>query len=270
MTLPYLVVPVTDRQGEASARLLDELLYSIAIGETPDYFNILICLDSVSEDFENTFKDKAPWATFINHTGNPLGFCANSNRGLRVALEHKVGALLVNQDCILPHGRELALLMKDLKGLRSAKSVNFSDERAPIEQKISALNGGCQPGAQECERFAGYCYALSYELMKEVGILWEPLVAGFDDDELIIRAKLAGFPIETSNILINHKGTHIDQGALGQSLTGAYDGTRLGLNLMKVRDRFSIPANIEHDQIQGWVLNHYTWTPELRGVLYES
>lgn len=268
---PLLVVPTYDKYTTAREDLTN-LLDSIKLGTIDQYCRIVVCLDSCHRIFEQEFKAKYPNYEFLNHTGNPLNFCGNSNRGLRIAREEGVGAFLVNQDTILPSWDFLKTMMEgDMVG---ASTVEFKDK--PLEEVIRLLEE--TSGAdlrtlipvQELPgwKVPGYCMWYSDKVLQEIGLLPEDyLEASMDDDHMTVLALLAGFKVTKSKVCCYHKGSHLPDTSMSRS--GAYgvaDGS-LQLHLSKFYRKWSIPSNIKHEDAIGWILNNFTWDRGLMAVV---
>ncbi len=265
---PYLLIPCFDGYSEAKEDL-HNILKSVEIGEYTKNFRILVLLDSCHRIFEKEFSNSYPWAGFLNHTNNPLNFCANVNRGLRLALEDKVGAWIINQDTILPHSR---FLMAPNNLMYSCKTQEFPDKS--LEEVVSLLNGLVNqedpivpvselPG----HKVPGYAFWLGSEVLQKVGILDETSFKGsFEDDDITVRAILAGFKVFQIPIYVQHIGSHIDQAQKGLSRSGAYGiaDNSLGLHLEKFYMKWSIPREIEHSNAIKWILENFEWSEEMR------
>jgi hypothetical protein len=267
-----IVIPITDVKPEGRDQL-DNLLKSIEIGGTSANTQVLACFDGCKLVFVDYFKDKYPFITSIINNGNRSGYCKNSNRGLRFGLnELKDSCILTNQDLIMPSWDKLKLLAEG-KGLRSSQTLELTGTVEEIqaeldvryEPTVTSVMEESVPG----NKFAGYGYFIHKDVMEECGYVYEPMIASFDEDDLIARAAIAGFPIEISGVRCYHIGSHIDQAKTGESITGAYTTNMVGLNQIIFRERWKIPFNIPHESYQKWIRETYKdrWQ-ELKPYLY--
>lgn len=267
---PYLFSPCYDKYPEAKQDLQD-LLNSLRAGKYSNFFRVVILLDSCHRIFEHEFQVQFPEFEFWNHKVNPFNFCGNVNRGLRVAREEKVGALIVNQDCIMPHVSHFTgkLASSSMQCTRTVELPNLS-----LEEVVGRLNElSCSDEENvpvskiNGNKVAGYCFWLAPEVLQEVGLLPEHILkASFDDDHMTALCLLAGFPVELIPTTVYHKGSHIDQTKTGKSRTGAYspnDGS-LELHRIKFCEYWKIPNSVAPENYIKWILQNYEWTPELR------
>lgn len=245
-----IVIPACDVKGIENKEQLEGLLNSLS--DFPG--TIIVCMDGCKESFTFYFQDNYPNVTYIVNEGNRLGFAPNSNRGLRYAFKELKAerVMLCNQDCVLPRWEFLQDLFK-AKGLVSATSTDTEDLETYNQQMTNDRR------IQDVEKFAGYCFVIHKDLIEKVGYLDERYVSSFEDDDLILRTHLAGFPVQVINVVINHKGSHIDQNALGGSLTGAYNGERLMFNLQKYYWKYQISGDIPHSGAIAWCKANHDW-----------
>ena len=267
----YLLIPTYDLYSEAKQDLQD-LLTSLRLGSYSTYFRIVVLLDSCSRIFQTEFESKfGDIAEFWNHSGNPLNFTANVNRGLRKARKEKAGALIVNQDCILPNVEHI---LKHMVGAQFSSSHTIDLPNKPLEEVVSLLNelsnvdvGNIPVQKLPGWKVAGYCFWLGAQTLQEIGLLPEHLLkASFDDDHITALALLAGKTVELTQARVYHKGSHIDQTKTGQSRSGAYGLTdnSLELHRFKFCEYWKIPNGVAPDQYIKWIVSNYEWTPELR------
>ena len=268
-----LVVPVYDGYPEAK-KDLDNLMVSIKEGATDLVCDVILSMDSCHRIFEAEYRSKYPNATVLNHSGNRKNFCGNVNSGLREAFNKGYeGALLVNQDTILPAWHFLKRLTQSpFTGLCSARSLAFKED-IELPTKLFTLGSKTDGSALNptdikdlpANKFAGFCYFYPRSVMEKVGFLDEyNFRAGFDDDDIIVRTLLAGFSCGIVDVWVEHKGSHIDQEKTGQSRSGAYATSDLGIHMSKYYRKWSIPGNVGHDKAIAWILQNYVWAEELK------
>ena len=100
----------------------------------------------------------------------------------------------------------------------------------------------------------------SKELMDKVGYLDQGFVASFEDDDICIRANLAGLPCLETSVAVHHY--HENRTEI--STTGAYDQERMNTSGYRLRMKYYIKAEIPHSHFARWVLDHHEWKEEMR------
>lgn len=249
-----IVIPAADLVPD-SAKLLDALLFSVVSGEYIPRYSVVVCFDACTTAFVQYFTTKYPFIKAIENNGNRLNFAGNSNLGLRyVNRELNEDAVVVNQDCVLPHSKYFDLLKGE--GIAVASSVNVCAEPPISSEEIEKLNLS-QPEVvipTAHKKLVGFCMFLSNDLMNKIGYFDESFISTWEDDDICARAILAGFPVEHININVHHYG----------SRCGSYDGQRLVLNLHKYRIKWSIPVEIVHGDMNHWITSNHVWSSEMR------
>lgn len=232
---------------------LDNLLTSLI--EFPGL--VVVCFDGCHENFVKYFEKKFPFIHTLWNTGNRLNFTRNSNLGLRFAHKYaNSGVFLVNQDCVLPSYE----FLKEVEGpgLSTPQAIELLEG-----QDINKL----QPEKFEREtlsnKFPFYCPYFSKELLDKIGYLDGAFKVVFSDDQYILRTMLAGFPVESVNVKIVHKGSYHDTNKEGTSRSGAYGSMDLGQSFMQYRIQWQIPNDISHDMIIPWCIKNRTWSDKM-------
>jgi len=254
-----LIIPAANTTSECRD-LLSQLLDSIKVGGYEDW-KVGICFDNCGEDFIDYFKWKYFFKFWTVHKNKNLYFAANVNSGLRFVERELPGEdyFIVNQDTILPH-REYLESMKN-GGLSSACQVDLSDElRRDWGEKLNSIQD-TEVIRNPVLKFPGFCYYINSEVIKTIGYLDEGFRKCFDDDDYCIRAKLAGFPVEATNIKVHHP---IKREEGKPSTTVAYSLNDLGIYMARFRLKYSIPPDIKHADFNQWILNHHEFTPEMK------
>ena len=248
-----LIVPAADLAPK-STEMLEGLLWSIERGEYSDW-PVVVCFDACREPFVHHFVRKYPDIMAIANNGNRKNFAGNANLGLRYA--HKqlnTGAVVVNQDCVLPHSR----FLKHLEGAGVAvpSAVSLCREPPIDAWDLQVLDDNQSDGAIRTphKKLVGFCMFLSKELMDKIGYFDESFIASWEDDDICARAVIAGFPVEHVNINVHHY----------VSRCGAYDGNRLAINLLRFRDKWQVPLDIEHAGFNQWISEKHTWQEGMR------
>lgn len=248
-----IAVPCADR-SKGSATFLSNLLSSIE-GETQKNCEVAVLFDAVKPRFLDEALEKFPWIIAHVNDGlknNRYNFSKNSNIGLRFAhKELNLPCLLVNQDTVLPTWEHL----KKIPGKGLATPYTSEDWKA-------AANTGARTPLTN--KFAFFCPFFSLNLLENVGMLDPGLKSTHSDDDMVARCLLKGIPVEQVDVAIYHKGSHIDQAALGGSLSGAYNNDDLDTFMKRYRAKWQIPANITHDQAIPYILSAHNWHPEMR------
>ncbi len=263
MTKPYLLVPAYDKYDQAKEDL-HNLLKSLELGAYQKHFRVLVLLDGCHRIFEHEFKSQYKDFEFHNHTGNPRNFTANTSIGLRKAREEGVGALVVNMDTIMPKSQYIISRMVFEDRMTCAASIENGDLNEICESVTSqaftdvrTVVGG---------KVAGFCFWLGSKVLQKIGVLDDAnFKASFEDDDITVRALLAGFRVELAPVFVRHVGTHINQVQKGSSRTGAYspnDGS-LMLHKEKFYRKWSIPSSVAHKDALEWILSSFQWTEEM-------
>jgi len=130
----------------------------------------------------------------------------------------------------------------------------------PELMKTSVFKAGPPVGRTSVTKFSGFCMCMSYKLVEAIGMMDEHFPGSFNDDDLAVRASLAGFPVEVVSVNVHHELKDRPQ----PSNTGAYDHAELGLGLEKFRRKWSIPHYIQHEQFNNWIVDNHKWIPEMR------
>ena len=261
--MKYIIVPVADT-NEKCKGFLENLLDSIRAGGyyENDYHTVL-CYDNCSKEFQDYFRLKYSGDRIVaidNQNDKNLNFAANSNTGLRVALEasRSTGGLddhfiIQNMDTILPHHIFFDTVLGE--GMSFPNPVDnpeiMQEDPANLATPVSRV---------PVTRFSGFCMCFSRKLLDKIGVFDEHFPGSFNDDEIAARALLAGFPVEVVGVNVHHEMKDRKE----PSNTGAYDHAELGLGLHKYRRKWSIPAQVPHEQFNQWILDSYKWDEAMK------
>lgn len=262
---------------------MDNCLSSIrAGGYYENGYHVIIAYDNCDEEFQNYFKEKYKGDFIVaidNRNPKNLNFAGNSNTGLRIAFQAATSTgdidahfIILNMDTVLPMSRTFDKVLGE--GLSFPTPVDVSPEGSyaaictPLQMMTNALDSRNKsytepnhvPQRTPVTKFSGFCMCLSYKLVEKVGFLDEHFPGSFNDDDLAVRASLAGFPVEVVSVDVHHEIKDRPQ----PSNTGAYDHAELGLGLEKFRRKWSIPHYIQHEQFNNWIVDNHKWIPEMR------
>jgi hypothetical protein len=261
-----IVIPAVQPYAKCTnaKQLIQTLLTSISWGhyDCP----VVICWDNASPAYIKDIEREFPFITSISHIGpKNLNFAKNSNRGLRyVHQELGKSAFLVNMDTALPNKGFLQTIINE--GISSPRAHHI---KGTPQQKTFNLNKMATPGcpcnkgqnmdkATPVTRFAGFCMYVSKIAMDKIGYLDdETFVASFEDDDICVRACLAGLPCEMFEIPVHHELEGRDQGQI--STTGSYDLQQLAGHIERFRSKWKIPGGVGHGEFADWILKNYTW-----------
>lgn len=265
-----IVIPVTDVLGQPNKEDLDNLLTDLK--ESKQYFyEVVCCFDSCDWRFVNYFKDKYPWITALENNGKPFQFTKNANQGLRylfnklhpeklksfLDLQPQVyptdagGVWLVNQDCRLPNLWAMCVAGDKAEGVVSLTAV-----QDPDLHKAMVFTSA--------ERFAFFCVYIPFIAIDKIGYLDEAFIKVFSDDDYLLRAHLAGIPVETVNVDIYHKGSFINTDPGWVSASGCYQDEDLGIGLAQYKTKWTTGQDIDHDAIMKNVLSRFKWEDKFK------
>jgi GT2 family glycosyltransferase len=244
-----IVIPAAD-VAELSTPLLAGLLESIIKFDIQKEMPIILCFDGCHDMFIETFVTKYPFIVPIINSGNRSNFCGNANRGLRyVHKELKSSVIIVNQDTVLSN--QFTKIYGE--GLVSPIQVKLQ-ENPPFTAWEEYLAMGPEELIwTDHLKVTGFCLFVNKQVMDKCGYLDEFFKASFEDDDLCIRAKLAGFPVQTINIPIHHF----------VSKAGSNYQAKLSLNLDMFRNKFSVPHSVAHADCGEYILNNHIWIEEM-------
>lgn len=261
-----IVVPICSIRDH-NKQDLEDLLNSIE----PDkgiYSAIICCYDSCDEEFIEYFQVKYPWTHSLINKGNRLNFTRNSNIGLKFAKENIGGHIfLVNQDCILPRYRHMAKVCGE--GLSTATSIDLGWAKSPEQPKeyVEELEK-LQPANVTRTRlkdkhFAFYAPCFSPKVLETIGYMDWSYRQVYSDDDACVRTLLAGLPLEVVDVKIYHKGSHINTNGGWESRSGTYRAEDLELGLLQYRAKYNA-YHVEHSRMIPYILENFTWNPEMR------
>lgn len=260
-----IVIPACNTRPQCQ-KLLDDLLNSIQVGEYD--CPVIVCFDSTDQFFVRYFTRKYPFITAIHNKMKAFGFGKNANMGLYMAHTkfRDDGVFVVNQDTVLPHSKYLYWVKNE--GMASPQEADLG-EGLSVEN-LNNLNEKTQFERHPITvRLAGFCMWLSTPLLDKVGYLDDGYVASFEDDDMCCRAKIAGFPVESTNVRVHHYIKDREAQNI-ISTTGAYDGDRLFTSHIRFRLKWKIPAgvlvgpNVEHHNSYQWITQAHTWHPRMK------
>lgn len=243
-----IIIPACDLKGSRAKQQLERLLESIK-----DYtkFDIIVCFDSCSPEFIRYFEEKYPVFESVVWTGNRQNFARNVNLGLALCLERDQNALVVNQDCKMPREQ----LIQD--GL--CQFVGVCNPLCTDQLDLPEGNGLIN---EYGSKFAYFCTFIHLDVIKKVGMLdgiFYPN-GGCEDDDHMIRAKLAGFKAYVANVNVYHEGSYIDaSNPMWESASGSYNSQTLGISLNKLYTKYQVDPGIPHEELMNYVLTNRTW-----------
>lgn len=262
--MKHIIIPTANTTDKCK-EYLDNCLASIrAGGYYENGYHTVIAYDNVDQEFQDYFKKKYNGDFIVaidNKNSKNLNFCANANSGLRLAYQAAVSTgdidahfIILNMDTILPHSMMLDIVLGE--GLSFPTPVDD-----PELMKVSSIMSDRNPNIRTpVTKFSGFCMCLSYRLVEKIGVMDEHFPGSFNDDDLAVRASLAGFPVEVVSVDVHHEIKNRTE----PSNTGAYDHAELGLGLEKFRRKYSIPHYIQHEQFNNWIVDNHKWIPEMR------
>lgn len=251
-----LLIPITDIKGSTNQKHLENLLNSIELGGYLPEVGVLGLFDATSEDFFTFFRERCTWLKCMYNTGNRLLFTKNVNVGIRWVLQNQPDndIILVNQDTILPDWQYLKLIQGE--GISSPSSTNIPDR-----DKLNELNGK-EVKRNKVNNVPFYCTYINSQVIKKIGLLDACMKTTCSDEDMCLRAKLAGFEVEAvDGVSIYHAGTHIDVKPGWESPSGSYDAELLTKEVKQMLTKYQ--CTTDHAGFFNWVLQNYSWDGSL-------
>lgn len=249
MSNNFIVIPVAETNDKCKG-WLDALLTSIRDGGyyKKDYY-VVLCFDNCSKEFQQYFFNKYRGdmiAALDSQNPKNLNFCKNANQGLRLALQSDCSsATILNMDTVLPKESVFKHLLGE--GLSFPTPVGATKD---LQKSVKS------PTRTPVTRYSGFCMSMSRALLDKIGLMDERFTASFEDDQVCVKALLAGFPVEVVNINVFHDQSNRVE---SPSSTGAYSTADLGISMGIFRRCWSIPPNIPHEHFNQWILDNYKW-----------
>lgn len=241
-----IVIPTTSIKGVKNRDQLDQLLDSLKEYRQID---IIVCFDACSREFIRYFQEKyAGLFQSVINEGNRLNFARNCNTGMKVCLERNQNCILVNQDCKMPREKEVLDSLCQMVGITNP----LCTDQLEIPEGDGLIN--------EIEsKFPFFCTFIHLDVIKKIGVLdgiFYPN-GGCEDDDYLIRAKLAGFKTYVANIYVYHEGSYIDgSNPLWESASGSYSNQTLGISLNKLYTKYQCEPTVAHADLMNWVLQN--------------
>jgi len=249
--MKFIIIPVCETTP-ACKGYLDNLLSSIREnGYYDSDYHVILCYDNCSLEFQKYFFEKYHGDRIMaidNRNPKNLNFCKNINTGFRAA--YQMGGehfILLNQDTVLPPSWDFDELCGE--GLFFPTPV---DSRELMFYDATTLVARTRTPVL---KYSGFCMILSRSVVDKVGFLDERFTASFEDDDLAVRVKLAGFPVEVLDIYVHHEL----KDRTTPSNTGAYTERDLSIHLDIFRRKYSIPPGVAHEQFNQWILDNFEW-----------
>lgn len=250
---PRILIPATDIRREKSLKDLERCLTSI---DNYTEFTKTVIFDSCYIGFVDYFRSRFD-IDVIENTGNRLNFARNTNLGLRLARERNESVFLLNQDTKLREDQGL-----DLKKISSV--VGIVNLKACNDQNDIPKGSGELVELDEGSKVAFYGTFLHSEVIQKIGVLDGIFRrGGMEDDDLQIRARLAGFKVYSCDRYVYHEGSYIDSSDPNWvSASGSYNAADLGFNLSILLTKYQ--ASVQHHELQSYVLNNFIWDDSMR------
>lgn len=224
-----------------------------------------------SADLKETLK-KYPQAVYVESPGN-VGFAAGNNLGFKQALKDGVDIIvLINNDTIVPEDFILNILASPVVEKSTgvvggliyfAKGFEFEDKYKKDELGkviwyaggeydwnnvyakhigVNEVDTGQFDGQKETDFITGCLFITKAEVLKQVGLFDERYCLYFEDSDLCLRIKKAGYKlIFDSNVKLAHKVAQ--SSGIGSPLND-YFITRnrllFGMNYADTRTKFAL------------------------------
>lgn len=252
MMTSSIAIPVTDCRGEKNLKDLDELLASIE-PDRSHFKEVIGLFDSCEWVFVKYFQEKYSWLSIVWNKTKAYNFTKNANVGLRLChQELKTDCFLVNQDCVFGGW------FNDAKDLLKIRNKGIS---TPMSAQAS-IGPVFNIKGSSTKRFPFYCTYFSTESMDKVGYLDDVFIKVYSDTDYVARCLLAGLPVEEFNMVINHKGSHIDTSGDWISGSGCYSQNDLNLGLAQFKTKWQ--ADVDDSVIMDYIINNHKWKEEMK------
>lgn len=130
----------------------------------------------------------------VDNTQRNLGFAAGANRGMKAAFDAGVEwAVVVNQDIRVAK-----------KGITRFCATAQNGEPGIIGPEVGSLDPQrwttILPASGPVDYISGSCIAIHRKVWKNVGGFYEPYVIYYEDVDLCVRARKAGFALQQVEI----------------------------------------------------------------------
>jgi len=199
-----------------------ECLESIA-RNTPEPHEIILVDNGSSDGTLPYLRELAAGGSHFRllENGENLGFAAGCNLGMRLARGGRI--LLLNNDVVVTRGwlgglldcleREpgagiVGPMSNEVAGPQRVAGTGYrsTEELEAFARSFGRKNGGRRV---RVGRVVGFCMLFTRELLERVGELDQSFGSGnFEDDDLCLRAALAGFgSVIAGDVLIHHYGS---------------------------------------------------------------
>jgi hypothetical protein len=246
-----IVIPACDIKEHNKTDL--EALLECIKPDANRYSAVVVCFDGCEIEFVDYFTQKFGFIHSFHNRKNKLGFSRNSNIGLRFVRDViKDDCFLINQDCLIPSFDYMSCIPGE--GLSTPITTEGSLLIKYLNPTRTRLN----------DKFAFYCPHFSLGLLNDVGVLDEDLKNLFSDDSYVLRTLLHGkYPIESVDIKIHHKGSHISTEQGWESGSGTYNQTDLSLGLVQYTLKWDM-LGVKHENIIKEALKRHKWKEEMR------
>lgn len=267
-----IVIPACDTNTRCR-EYIDTLLSSIRWGgyDCP----VIIAFDNCSPEFIAFAETQYSNVISLPYNGERnLNFCANANRGLKYAYEQlHLGAFCINIDVCLPHRLHLEKIINS--GLSSPIGEHIPGTAVQKFSSLNRLNDPACPCNQTVERdtgtptrrFAAFCMWVSKYAFDKIGYLDQNWFrASFEDDDLVVRACLAGLPVDQFQVKVHHELDPTERSKQISS-TGSYTVQDLGTHMQAFMKKWGIPPTVPHTQFADWILTNRAWDDKYKVVI---
>jgi hypothetical protein len=196
--------------------VLDICLSSV-FGVNYPNFSVVVVDNNSNDGSLELAKNKFPKAIFIKNEQN-LGFAAGNNVGIKFALEHGAGAvLLLNNDTkVAPNFLlELAEAVGEDKSIGVASPIIFVDNSRKIwfsggkidwiRMKTKHFSEIKKEKVYTSSFITGCAMLITKKVFKKIGLLDEDFFLYWEDADFSVRARKAGFRcVVVSDSKVNH------------------------------------------------------------------
>jgi GT2 family glycosyltransferase len=221
---------------------LHHLEYSLPSIMATDYANLeIVLVDNASLDESVAYvQESFPQVTIITSSGN-LGWSGGNNLGIKYALQKGAAYIVLANNDIRVDPRWIHTAVGVAQDNRRVGVIGYeiidargSDSVSQFEQAKATWH---ELRVEESLVAGGMAFFARAEMFRRIGVIDEGFFAYAEDNDLVIRARKAGYQILRISVPVWHRG----QGSFGSNLLWA----------AKLQIRNNLRLAIKHENLGG-------------------